>query len=67
MSKFDDFKGKSADELKGMVASLKREQLNLRFQQASGELENTARIRDVRRDIARAMTALKKLDNKKAA
>lgn len=67
MSKFDDFKGKSADELKGLVASLKREQLNLRFQKASGELENTARIRDVRRDIARAMTALKKLDNKKAA
>ncbi len=67
MSKFEEFKGKSAEELKGLVASLKREQLNLRFQRAAGELENTSRIRNVRRDIACAMTAMKKLDQKKAA
>lgn len=64
MSAFEDFKGKSAEELKGMVASLKREQLNLRFQRAGGELENTSRIRVVRRDIARAMTAIAQLGKK---
>lgn len=53
----DDFKGMSLDQLDDQLAKLKREQFNLRFQKASGQLENTARIRLVRRDIARIKTA----------
>jgi large subunit ribosomal protein L29 len=44
------------DQLEQEVMSLKKEQFNLRFQRASGQLENTARVRVVRRDIARAKT-----------
>lgn len=47
----------SLDQLDDKLVSLKKEQLNLRFQRASGQLENTARIRIVRRDIARIKTA----------
>jgi len=46
----------SPDELNDELAKLKKEQFNLRFQKASGQLENTARIRQVRRDIARIRT-----------
>lgn len=51
-------RAKSDDELKDALASLKKEALNLRFQQASGQLENTARRQTVRRDIARILTVL---------
>lgn len=44
------------DQLDEQLSSLKKEQFNLRFQTASGQLENTARIRQVRRDIARVRT-----------
>ena len=47
----------SLDQLDDQLAKLKKEQFNLRFQRASGQLENTARIRHVRRDIARIKTA----------
>ena len=47
----------SLDQLDDKLVSLKKEQFNLRFQRASGQLENTARIRIVRRDIARIKTA----------
>jgi large subunit ribosomal protein L29 len=53
-----DLNTKSADELKQMLADLKKEQFNLRFQKASGQLENTARVRVVRRDIARVKTVM---------
>ncbi len=53
----EDFKGMSIDQLDDQLAKLKKEQFNLRFQRASGQLENTARIRLVRRDIARIKTA----------
>jgi len=53
-----EVKAKGADELKEMLVQLKKEQFNLRFQQASGQLENTARVRQVRRDIARVKTVL---------
>lgn len=56
--KMEDIRTKSQDELKDMIMSLKREQFNLRFQQVSGEAGNTSRFREVRRDIARAMTAM---------
>ena len=57
-SKADDFRSHSADELASKLSGLKKEQFNLRFQRASGQLENTARVRVVRRDIARIKTIL---------
>ncbi|WP_299616952.1 50S ribosomal protein L29 [Pelagibius sp.] len=54
-----DLRSKSADELKESLLDLRKEQFNLRFQQASGQLENTARVRQVRRDIARIKTILR--------
>ncbi|MEC9367554.1 MAG: 50S ribosomal protein L29 [Pseudomonadota bacterium] len=53
----------TTDQLDDELAKLKKEQFNLRFQRASGQLENTARVRQVRRDIARIRTiALQKQD-----
>jgi len=48
----------TSDELKDKLLQLKKEQFNLRFQKASGQLEKTARISEVRRDIARVKTVL---------
>lgn len=53
-----DLRTKTDDELKDQLVSLCREAFNLRFQAASGQLENTARRRQVRRDIARVKTIL---------
>lgn len=46
----------TVDQLDDELAKLKKEQFNLRFQAASGQLENTARVREIRRDIARIQT-----------
>jgi large subunit ribosomal protein L29 len=56
------------DQLSEQLASLKKEQFNLRFQRATGQLENTARVRAVRRDIARIKTvqAQRRTGEKKA-
>ena len=54
----EDIRAKSENELRDELRDLKKEAFNLRFQQASGQLENTARVRDVRRDIARVQTVL---------
>ena len=51
-----EFRHMSLDQLDEQLAGLKKEQFNLRFQAASGQLENTARVRQVRRDIARIKT-----------
>ena len=51
------FSDMSLDQLDDQLVKLKKEQFNLRFQKASGQLENTARIRILRRDIARVKTA----------
>ena len=51
-----DLRTRSLDELTDELARLKREQFNLRFQKATGQLEKTTRIRQVRRDIARVKT-----------
>jgi large subunit ribosomal protein L29 len=56
MMKAEDLRTKTLDELGDSLASLKKEQFNLRFQKATGQLEKTARIREVRRDIARIKT-----------
>ena len=53
-----DLRTKTLDELTDELRDLKKESLNLRFQKASGQLEATARIRTVRRDIARIRTVL---------
>jgi len=54
----DDIRGKSADELGDQLVKLKKEQFNLRFQRANGQLENTGRVRTVRKQIARIETVL---------
>ncbi len=51
-----EIRAMSDEELNAKLLELKKEQFNLRFQRASGQLENTARIREVRRDIARVKT-----------
>jgi large subunit ribosomal protein L29 len=56
--KAEEWRGKTPDELKTQLTELKKEAFNLRFQRASGQLENTARVRQVRRDIARIQTIL---------
>ena len=54
--KAEDLRGKTGDELSDQLLQLRKEQFNLRFQAATGQLENTARMRQVRRDIARIKT-----------
>ena len=54
--KAGEVRDKTVDELEDELLKLKKEQFNLRFQTATGQLENTARIRQVRRDIARVKT-----------
>ena len=58
MTKVSEFRQHSVDQLTDELVKLKKEQFNLRFQRASGQLENTARFRVVRHDIARIMTVL---------
>jgi len=56
--KAEELRAKTADELKAQLVGLKQEQFNLRFQTASGQNENPARARIVRREIARIKTVL---------
>jgi large subunit ribosomal protein L29 len=59
-----DLRAKTADELRNQLVDLRKESFNLRFQKASGQLDNTARMRRVKRDIARIRTVLiQKTDN----
>ena len=58
MVKITELAAKTADQLKDRLLELKKEQFNLRFQKASGQLENTARVRQVRREIAVVKTIL---------
>ncbi|MEQ8193538.1 MAG: 50S ribosomal protein L29 [Rhodospirillales bacterium] len=53
-----DLRTKSDDELKEQLRDLHKESFNLRFQAASGQLENTARVRQVKRDIAKVKTVI---------
>jgi len=57
--KISDVRDLSKDQLTDELYKLKKEQFNLRFQAASGQLENTTRMRDLRRDVARILTVLK--------
>ena len=56
--KAEDLRAKTVDELNDEIDGLAKEAFNLRFQKASGQLENTARVRAVRRDMARLKTVL---------
>jgi large subunit ribosomal protein L29 len=56
--KAKDLRPRTPDQLREQLLDLKKEQFNLRFQKATGQLENTARVRQVRRDIARIKTLL---------
>jgi len=56
MAKAEDIRAMTMDQLDDEVLKLKKEQFNLRFQRATGQLENTSRVRAVRRDIARIKT-----------
>lgn len=56
--KIEDVRAKSLDELKAEIVSLKKELFNLRFQKASGQLENTARISEVKKDVAKIKTVM---------
>ena len=58
-----DLRGQTPDQLRDQLANLRKESFNLRFQQATGQLENTSRMRAARREAARVMTIL----NEKAA
>lgn len=64
--KAETFRANSGDELKAKLVELKKEQFNLRFQKASGQLENMARIGQVRKEIARVQTAKNELKGKQA-
>ncbi|MCX2722385.1 MULTISPECIES: 50S ribosomal protein L29 [Roseibium] len=57
--KATDVRAKTLDELRSELEGLKKEQFNLRFQKATGQLENTARVRQIRRDIARIQTIMR--------
>ena len=62
-----DLRGKTRDQLRDDLASLKKEAFNLRFRQATNQLENTARMRAVRRDVARIKTVLNEMAAQAAA
>ena len=55
-NRLSDLRAMTEDQLADEALALKKEQFNLRFQRASGQLQNTARVREVRRDIARSKT-----------
>jgi large subunit ribosomal protein L29 len=58
MKDTEDLRHKTPDQLRDQLANLRKEQFNLRFQKATGQLEKTSRVRKVRRDIARIETIL---------
>jgi len=64
--KANELQAMNAAELQDKVSSLKEELFNLRFQLATGQLENTMVIKGVKRDIARCLTVLRQLEQKNA-
>jgi large subunit ribosomal protein L29 len=67
MAKLNELKTQTADQLGDRLLELKKEQFNLRFQRASGQLENTARVRQVRREIATIRTLMGERNRASAA
>ncbi len=64
--KLAEIKDLTPDQLSDQLVKLKKEQFNLRFQRATGQLENTGRVRLVRREIAQVLTVLKQKDSARA-
>ena len=62
--KIDELKNKTIDQLKSILIDLKKEAFNLRFQKANGQLENTSRVKVVKRSVARVLTLINKLSKK---
>ena len=65
--KIEDVRHRTPDQLRDDLTRLKKEQFNLRFQKATGQLEKTSRVREVRRDIARIETVLSEKSKATAA
>ncbi len=63
--KIDELKNKTLDQLKSILMDLKKESFNLRFQKANGQLENTSRVKVVKRSIARVLTLIDNVSKKK--
>ena len=63
--KIDELKNKTVDQLKSILMDLKKESFNLRFQKANGQLENTSRVKVVKRSVARVLTLLNNVSKKK--
>jgi large subunit ribosomal protein L29 len=63
----DELRNKTPDQLRDQLVALKKEAFNLRFQKATSQLENTARMRTVRRDVARVKTVLNEKAREAAA
>ena len=62
--KIDELKNKTIDKLKSILIDLKKESFNLRFQKANGQLENTSRVKVVKRSVARVLTLINNLSKK---
>ena len=62
--KIDELKNKTIDQLKSILIDLKKEPFNLRFQKANGQLENTSRVKVVKRSVARVLTLINNLSKK---
>ncbi|MFN3688917.1 50S ribosomal protein L29 [Salinarimonas sp.] len=65
--RLSDLRAMTADQLQDELLKLKKEQFNLRFQRATGQLENTARVTEVRKDIARVKTIQRAKQSQSAA
>lgn len=64
IKKFEELNGKSADELNKLLLDLRKEQYNMRFEKVNGTLDNTSKMRKIRRSIARVKTAQHNLGTK---
>ena len=62
--KIEELKNKTLDQLKSILMDLKKESFNLRFQKANGQLENTSRVKVVKRSVARVLTLINNLSKK---
>ena len=62
--KIDELNNKTIDQLKSILIDLKKEAFNLRFQKANGQLENTSRVKVVKRSVARVLTLINNLSKK---
>ena len=62
--KIAELKNKTIDQLKSILIDLKKESFNLRFQKANGQLENTSRVKVVKRSVARVLTLINNLSKK---